>query len=293
MLGTRFIGMSMPAIAALLCSAGPSLAQMHYLDEGYVPFDAGRRPAVVEPVQYRPPYPGSEPRLRGGVPGRFDYYALALSWSPTHCASVENPEETQCNRRDGRRFAFVLHGLWPQYERGFPQECPTNERPFVPQSTIDRMMDIMPARGLIIHQYRKHGVCAGLGTEGYFDLSRRLFERIRIPARFVNPEQPQMVDTEAVVREFVAANSGMRPEMLAVVCGGSGNRLREVRVCFTQQGELRPCGGNEVQRRLCASPRVFVPPVRESRGGADPRNRGRNGEQLLPEPVPPRGSRAL
>ena len=89
--------------------------------------------------------------MRGGVPGRFDYYSLVLSWSPTFCATAQRPDEQQCNPRDGRRFAFVLHGLWPQYERGFPQDCPSASRPFVPQHTIDRMSGAMPSRGLIIH----------------------------------------------------------------------------------------------------------------------------------------------
>ena len=273
----------------LIASAGQAGAQSHYLDEGYVPLIATLPPARIERAQFAP-RPGSEPRLRGGLPGQFDYYALVLSWSPTHCASTDRPDAEQCNRRDGRRFAFVLHGLWPQYERGFPESCPTGERPFVPNSTIERMLDIMPSRNLVIHEYRKHGVCSGLGTEGYFDMSRRLYERIKIPPRFRAPDESQMVDTGAVVDDFVAANPGLKPDMLAVVCGGPGNRLREVRVCFTPRGDLRACGGNEVQRRLCNAPRVFVPPVRASRAEDPPR--GRPG-LILPGPVPPPGSRAL
>ena len=241
----------------------------------------------------RAPYEGGGARITGGMPGRFDYYSLVLSWSPTHCATVQRPDDTQCNRRDGRRFSFVLHGLWPQHERGFPEFCPTAERPFVPESTIDRMMDIMPARGLTIHQYRKHGVCSGLAPEPFFSLSRRLYERVKIPARFKDPAQNQMVDTRAVIGEFVAANPGLRPDMLAVSCGGPGDRLREVRICFTREGEFRTCGSNEDQRRLCRADRVFVPPVRPARG-EDSLGRGR-GAPMLPGPVPPpaSGSRAL
>lgn len=271
-----------------LRSAAAGLAALSVLGFGSPSAFAG--PPGLEQVQYLP-RPGSEPRMRGGVQGRFDYYALALSWSPTHCASVDRPDSEQCDRRDGRRFAFVLHGLWPQFERGFPEFCPTADRPFVPERTIERMKDIMPARGLIIHQYRKHGVCSGMDPEGYFALSRKLYERIKIPQRFLSPDQNQVVETDNVVDEFVAANPGLKPDMLAVVCGGPGNRLREVRVCFTPNGDFRTCGSNETQRRLCAAPRVFVPPVRESRGGQHS-PRGRNGDNLnLPGPVPP--SRAL
>ncbi|CAN0425446.1 unnamed protein product, partial [Phaeothamnion confervicola] len=205
--------------------------------------------------------PGSEPRIRGGVPGRFDYYAMVMSWSPTYCAGEARSGDTQCRPR-GRPFAFVLHGLWPQYERGFPESCPTPDRPFVPQSTIDRLLDIMPSRNLVIHEYRKHGVCSGMGPEDYFARSRQLFERIKVPRRFIDPVENQIVETATVVSEFVAANPGLKPDMLAVVCGGPGNRLREVRVCFTRDGQFRACGANENPRRLCDAPRVFVPPVR-------------------------------
>ncbi len=244
----------------------------------------------VERVQFAP-REGSQPRIRGGMQGRFDYYALVMSWSPTHCETTDRPDVQQCRPRDGRRFAFILHGLWPQYERGYPESCPTNTRPFVEQRTIDAMADIMPSKGLMIHEYRKHGTCSGLEPHGYFALSRKLFEKIRVPKRFHAPDQNQMVDTSAVIDEFVAANPGLKPDMLAISCGGPGNRLREVRVCFSQDGQFRSCGSNENQRRLCASPRVFVPPVRESRGGfrggEQGGGRGQQPGQMLPGPVPP------
>ena len=42
-------------------------------------------------------------------PGEFDYYALVLSWSPTHCASTDrNDSDPQCSRRDGRRYLGVV-----------------------------------------------------------------------------------------------------------------------------------------------------------------------------------------
>lgn len=250
------------------------------------------RDAHLETVQFAP-RPGSEPRVRGGVPGRFDYYAMVMSWSPTFCATEARPGDSQCRPR-GRPYAFILHGLWPQYERGFPESCPTPDRPFVPQSTIDRIQDIMPSRNLVIHEYRKHGVCSGLGPEDYFARSRQLFEKVKIPQRFHNPLDNQMVDTAQVVQEFVAANPGMKADHLAIVCNGPGNRLREIRVCFTQDGHFRSCGGNENPRRLCNSNRVFVPPLRADRGDETPRRLPRSDDRgpMLPGPVMP-GQRNL
>jgi len=197
------------------------------------------------------------------VPGRFDYYALVLSWSPTFCASLPRDRyEPQCHRRGGRPYAFVLHGLWPQHERGWPENCPTRARPFVPQPLIDSMLDIMPSSRLVIHEYRKHGTCSGLTPEGYYGLARRLYSSVTIPPRFVLPNNDFMVPPEAVVRAFVEANPTLRPDMIAVACGGPGNRLREVRICFSREGTPTRCGRNEDQDRLCRAPNMHVPPVR-------------------------------
>ncbi len=199
------------------------------------------------------------------IAGEFDYYALVLSWSPTHCASPDGDRDAdQCRRRDGRRFNFILHGLWPQYERGYPEQCPTRMRPYVPQPVIDGMLDVMPAKGLIIHEFRKHGTCSGLDADHYFGLARHLFLGIKIPERYRNPFETQFISPRELVDDLVGANPQLRPNMIAVVCGGPGNRLREVRICVARNGTPRPCGANENPRRLCSADRIYVPPVRST-----------------------------
>jgi ribonuclease T2 len=201
---------------------------------------------------------------RGGrsEAGAFDYYVLALSWSPTFCAETgDKRADPQCGGR--RPYAFVLHGLWPQHERGWPQDCKSGDRGWVPGPVAERMLDIMPSKQLVFHQYRKHGTCSGLGVDGYFKLSRQLYEKVKIPPRFVHVTDDRMtVSVPELVSEFQAANPGLKPDMLAVQCGGAGNRLKEVRFCFSKTGELRSCGHNENQRRLCSAERMYVPPVR-------------------------------
>ena len=174
-----------------------------------VPADAQRGPygqRFDDRNRYEDRYSDRSAGRERNVAGQFDYYALVLSWSPTHCASEGGGrDDLQCNRRDGRRFNFVLHGLWPQYERGYPGDCPTRDRPFVPNRVIDQMLDIMPAKGLIIHEYKKHGTCSGLDPAGYFDLARQLYSRIRVPERYINPFDVQFVAPEQLVREMMAA----------------------------------------------------------------------------------------
>lgn len=237
--------------------------------------------------RYEPPGRfGSERQQQGrNLPGQFDYYSLVLSWSPTYCASSDRSGyDPQCDRRDGRRYAFVLHGLWPQYEKGFPDFCPIRGRPFVPQPIIDGMLDIMPSPRLVIHEYKKHGTCSGLDPAGYYALSRRLFNTVKIPERYVNPFENQIISPDDIVADLMKVNPELRPDMLAIVCGGAGNRLREVRICFSKDGQPRTCGRNEDQRRLCSAQKVFLPPVRSSKQGLEtPAERDANRRS---EPLP-------
>ncbi|WP_045835551.1 ribonuclease T2 [Hyphomicrobium sp. 99] len=206
---------------------------------------------------------------RGGYgedePGKFDYYALVLSWSPTYCSDQGRDDDTQCNRRDGRRYSFVLHGLWPQYESGYPSDCRLSRRPFVPEPVISSMLDIMPSRGLVIHEYKTHGTCSGMDPAQYFATAHRLFDGINIPDRFRNPFESQIVSAADVEREFLRANPQFRPDMIAVVCGGAGGSLREVRLCLSKDGKPRSCGQNETRRRLCTANQVFIPPSRSTK----------------------------
>ena len=213
------------------------------------------------------------------VAGQFDYYALVLSWSPSYCAEASD-DDTQCNRRDGRRFNFVLHGLWPQYERGWPQDCRTPRRPFVPEDLINGMLDIMPSSRLVIHEYRKHGTCSGLSADAYFGLARRLFESIRIPEAYKNPFESQTIEPRQLASDFIKANPGLKPDNFAISCGGAGSRLKEIRICFGKSGELRSCGANEDQRKMCNANRMFVPPVRST--ARDNLDRGSRPQQQQP-----------
>lgn len=195
-----------------------------------------------------------------GVAGKFDYYVLALSWSPSFCASEGKARRSpQCSST--RPYAFVLHGLWPQYEKGYPSSCKTASKPWVENRTIGAMLDIMPARGLVIHQYRKHGTCSGLAPEQYFDAARKAYDSIAIPPRYQAPLKHVLVSPREIENDFLKANKNLTPEMISITCG-RGNRLREIRICFTKDLALRSCGMNEDQHKLCRLDKVVMPPVR-------------------------------
>ena len=205
-------------------------------------------------------FKGLSPVAAQDKAGVFDYYTLVMSWSPTYCASEGRyrANEPQCS--GDRPYAFVLHGLWPQYERGWPRSCETGQRPWVSNKTIKDMLDIMPSKRLIIHQYRKHGVCSGLSPEDYFRVSRRAFETINIPARFQNLQDYETFSPAEIEKDFLKANANLTPEMISIDC--KNRRLRELRICFTRDLKLRNCGSNEQQKRLCSSEKIVLPPVR-------------------------------
>ena len=207
------------------------------------------------------------PAENRNVAGQFDYYALVLSWSPSYCAGNRREGyDPQCDRSDGKRYSFVLHGLWPQFApKGWPQDCPVRGRAFVPRPLINSMLEIMPSDQLVIHEYRKHGTCSGLEPGPYFDLARRLFNTVKIPDEFRNPFETKFLSPQDLVTEFGRANPWLKPDMIGVDCGGSGNRLTEIRICFSRAGQPTSCSKNEDQRKLCRAEKMYLPPVRATR----------------------------
>jgi ribonuclease T2 len=181
----------------------------------------------------------------GGTPGEFDFYVLALSWSPNYC-------ETRGDRRGGRqcdpgrRLGFVVHGLWPQYERGFPSAC-GSER-FVPRAALEEAEGVFPDEGLARHEWRQHGTCSGLAPSAYFRAVRAARDKVRVPEAMSALEGDGQTSPQAIEQAFSAANPGLRPDMVSVQCRGGA--LQEVRICLSR--DLRSfvrCP--EVDRRAC------------------------------------------
>src|SRR5262245_40234951 len=103
---------------------------------------------------------------RQNRPGQFDFYVLSLSWSPSFCdAAGERGEPPQLQCGSARPYSFVVHGLWPQYERGFPEFC-QRPAPRLDRNIVSSMLDLMPAPGLIFNEWSKHGTCWGANPRG-------------------------------------------------------------------------------------------------------------------------------
>jgi ribonuclease T2 len=186
----------------------------------------------------------------------FDFYVLSLSWSPSYCAAEgEEANRQQCKAK--RPYAFVVHGLWPQSERGYPEDCRTDE-PAVADEMLRSLYDIMPSAGLIRYEWKKHGSCAGLSQDDYFAVLRAAREAVQVPARFARLEAALNVDPDEAEKAFIEANPALPADGIAVTC--DKRYLREVRLCMTKELRFRACP--EVDRRSCRAASVTMPPTR-------------------------------
>jgi ribonuclease T2 len=195
---------------------------------------------------------------RDNVPGQFDYYLLSLSWSPSFCETATgSARRQQCGPRP---FSFVVHGLWPQYERGFPESCQVPS-PRLDHRIMSSMLDIMPAPRLVYHEWDQHGTCSGLAPREYFDEVRKARALVVIPPQYTNPATLLRVAPDDVVKAFIGANKELSPDDITIDCDRT--RLREVRICLTRDLKFRACSGGV--RRSCRAETLLMPPVRGGR----------------------------
>jgi ribonuclease T2 len=178
---------------------------------------------------------------------KFDYYVLALSWSPSHC--VDNPDADQCERK--RR--FIMHGLWPQHERGFPTDC-SNAFAKPSRKLLSRYADLTASAGLLAYQWRKHGACAGLSPEEYFAHSREAVERITTPPALDQAKRIAVVRPAIIETAFLQANPNLHRDGVTIKC--RDNMFTEVRICLTKDLQPRKCGADVM--RDCSAQRVKI-----------------------------------
>ncbi|EAR49599.1 ribonuclease T2 family protein [Oceanicola granulosus HTCC2516] len=188
--------------------------------------------------------------------GAFDYYVLALSWSPNWCAREGDAQDSpQCDA--GRAFGWVVHGLWPQYERGWPDYCATTERA-PSRSETAAMADLFGTSGSAWHQWRKHGVCSGLSSADYYALAREAFGRIARPEVFRKLDEAVTLPAAVVEEAFLADNPDLRADGITVTC--RDGMIQEARICLTRDLAFRACGADVA--RDCGLDDALFEPIR-------------------------------
>jgi len=185
----------------------------------------------------------------------FDYYILALSWSPSWCADKGDARGSeQCT--PGANPGFVVHGLWPaQADGSSPTECgPQGRNPT--RMALDTAAQVFPSIGLARYQWRKHGTCSGLDPQSYFSAVKQARSIVNIPAPLVAPDRTLQTNPLSVERAFSDANPGLRADMIQVSC--RRDSLTEVRLCIGRDlKSFVTCPA--IQRSDCRARDISIP----------------------------------
>jgi len=244
-----------PALILFACGGNPSSQQSPTAGRPDTPKTEARESGRRHRHRNRGPRDGQASQ---GNAGKFDFYVMSLSWSPGFCATAAGENDPlQCGPQ--HHFAFVLHGLWPQYENGgWPQNCSTEP---ADQSLVTSMLTIMPSPRLVAHEWKTHGTCSGLSPKDYFEEATEAFHSVTIPPPYKAPQRQITVSPDRLRQDFAAANPNIGDRGFVVLCSGNGRFLQEVRVCLTQDLEGRPCNP-EVLHDACKFDQVIMRPLR-------------------------------
>ncbi len=182
-------------------------------------------------------------QAQGEGAGRFDYYVLSLGWSSNWCALTgDNRGDPQCAA--GRGLTFTLHGLWPQFEVGYPSDCRTEEAD-PSRSDTAAMADIMGGSGVAFHEWQKHGRCSGLSAQDYYATMRKAYAAVAIPPLFAKVSRNLRLPALVVQDAFLDSNPGLAADQVTVTC--TSGVIQEVRICLTRDLAPRNCAADVVR----------------------------------------------
>ena len=194
---------------------------------------------------------------RADVAGDFDYYVLSLSWSPNWCVLEGDARGSdQCDDRHDH--GWILHGLWPQFEQGYPAYCQTAKAPPSRRMTAE-MTDIMGTSGLAWHQWKKHGTCTNLTAADYYKISRDAYGGIRRPDILRRLTKEISVSPKVIEAAFLESNPTLKADQITITC--KRGHIQEARICLTRKSlKPRTCGSDVL--RDCTLPSARFTPIR-------------------------------
>lgn len=187
--------------------------------------------------------------------GEGDYLLLAISWTPSWCAGTgEARGDQRCATGSGA--GWLVHGLWPQFERGgWPEFCETAQ-PAPSRAETAAMADIMGSAGLAFYQWRKHGTCSGLSAAGYFDQTRAAYASITLPDEISQETGHPRIAPADLLADLRAANPAIGEDMAVLTC--RDGMAQEIRLCMSNDLTPRRCD-SDVLSRGCRARNVALP----------------------------------
>lgn len=191
-------------------------------------------------------------RCRENVSGQFAYYKLAISRANEWCIANARPDDAQCGRD------YVVHGLWPQCETGYPANCRLPDPRQQDRIDLAEVHKITPSDYLIRHEWEKHGSCTGLKRSQYFATAATLFNHLKLPV--LKPGSYTPTELSALI---TAANPGMPKESVELACDEDASKpaarrdtLDEIRICFGRDGAFAKC--RQVEQSCTRQGRIKV-----------------------------------
>jgi len=196
---------------------------------------------AAQAYQCRAPQVRNVPAITPDAPARttpITGYTLALSWSPEFCRlrKGEARHALQCSGDNGR-FGFVVHGLWPQGPRGWPQWCPAQTR--LTPAQVRRNLCMMPSPRLVARQWVKHGACMTRRPETYLGVTRILWESLRLPD-YDRLSREDDLTAGRIRSAFIEANPDWPKGAVGVKLNERG-WLEEVRLCYSRRFRPTRC----------------------------------------------------
>jgi len=165
-------------------------------------------------------------------------YTLALSWSPEFCKPrLSSPaHRVQCSGSNGR-FGMVVHGLWPQGQRTWPQWCRQQNK--LTPAQLRKAMCMMPNARLIARQWAKHGSCMTKAPSTYFGVTKILWDSLRIP-EYDRISREDNLTAGRIRTAFADANPGIPAGAVGVKLNERG-WLQELRLCYSKRFRPTRC----------------------------------------------------
>lgn len=182
-------------------------------------------------------------------------YTLAMSWSPEFCKPRQDSRthRLQCSGDNGL-FGLVVHGLWPQGARSWPQYCPASRK--VTPDEARRNLCMMPSTRLMSQQWSKHGSCMARRPHSYFRITRILWNSLRKPDYDYLSRQ-EGITAGDIRRAFADANGRhVQPAHVGVKLNERG-WLQELRLCYGKDFMPTRCSPQNSGAKDAAPARIW------------------------------------
>jgi ribonuclease T2 len=100
------------------------------------------------------------------------------------------------------------------------------------------MLNYMPSRGLIQHEWQEHGTCSGLSAQDFFAKAEQAYRNVHVPEQYQKVDHEQQLNVSDLEKSFADANHAP-PEAFRVSCHAGA--LVSLEVCVDKDLQYQSC----------------------------------------------------